>query len=65
MFHRELSNYLNKPEKRTLSDSKVLKDPEWKQLTKLGLTAWNEVKQLLTEPAELTLTEELERKYGK
>lgn len=64
-FHHELSNYLDKPEKRTLSDSKVLKDPDWQKLTELGLTAWNEVKQLLTETAELALTEALESKYGK
>lgn len=63
-FHQELCNYLDKPEKRTLSDTKVLKDPEWQQLSKLGLTAWNEIKLLLTEPGELALAGELEHKYG-
>ncbi|XOV92198.1 MAG: hypothetical protein ACFHWX_18560 [Bacteroidota bacterium] len=64
-FHYELSKYLKDPQKRTLSDAKILRDPEWQQLCKLGLTAWNEIKQLLTETEEIALTQELERKYGK
>jgi hypothetical protein len=63
-FHIGLSKYLDKTEQRTITDSQILEDPEWQQLTKLGRSTWNKVKQLLTDPSESKLTEELEGRYG-
>ncbi|SEA77866.1 hypothetical protein [Psychroflexus halocasei] len=43
-MHDEFRNYTERPEKRNLSDKKILKDIEWKYFTELALETWNKLK---------------------
>jgi len=43
-MHTEFRNYTERPEKRNLTDKKVLKDIEWQNFTQLALTTWNRLK---------------------
>lgn len=63
VFHTELTSYLSKPEKQCLSDSKVLIDPDWQQIVKIGIDTWNKLKKHLSDTNELKLVNELELKY--
>ncbi|WP_177764492.1 hypothetical protein [Flavobacterium sp. I3-2] len=63
-FHKQFEEYVDKSEKKTLSDYKVLRDIEWVNLTKLAKENWIELKGVLTDKTEIDYVIELENKYS-
>lgn len=43
-MHAQFRNYIERPEKRNLTDKNVLKDIEWQIFTQLALSTWNRLK---------------------
>lgn len=52
-FHENLRNYSLRPEKRNLSDKKILRDPEWINLTLVAKQNWEELKKMISDKIEL------------
>lgn len=60
-YHNELEKYISRPEKRTLSDKKILADPEWINLTLIAKQNWKELKKLISDKTELEEISEWEQ----
>ncbi|WP_309612968.1 hypothetical protein [Flavobacterium sp.] len=63
-FHKQFREYTSRPDKRTLSDSKILRDIEWKNLTILAKQNWDKLKEMLTDKAELDYINNLEDRFA-
>ena len=62
-FHQKLNDYLNRPEKKNLSDKNVLKDIEWIGLCNIAFKNWSKLKTEIENPAELDYMDELENNF--
>jgi hypothetical protein len=60
-FHNDLRDYTERPEKRNLSDKKILRDPEWINLTLVAKQNWEELKKLISDNVELEKISEWEK----
>lgn len=59
-FHKKFEEYVDRPEKKSLSDSEILLDIEWINLTKLAKENWNKLKEVLNDKLEVDYVNELE-----
>ncbi len=62
-FHSLLDNYVNRPEKRTLSDKHILKDIEWINLTNLAKANWENLKTIIQNKDDLEFMNAQEKQY--
>lgn len=62
-LHFEFKKYIERTEKRNLSDKNILKDIEWINITNIGLKAWTELKKKTELTRDNELINELENKY--
>jgi len=62
-FHNQLNSYVERPEKKSLSDKNILKDVEWINLTLTAKKNWNKLKNIISDSNELNYMETLEKKY--
>lgn len=63
-FHKQFEEYVDRPEKKALSDSKILRDIEWINLTSLAKENWEKLKQVLIDKTEVDYVNELENKFA-
>lgn len=62
-FHKILYEYVEKPEKKNLSDTKILRDPEWLSICGLAKSNWDKLKQLVENLNEIEYMKSLETDY--
>ena len=62
-FHSLLDNYVEQPDKITLSDKKILMDIEWINLARLAKTNWESLKKIIQNKEDLEFMNLLERQY--
>jgi hypothetical protein len=63
-FHNQFEEYVDRPEKKALSDSKILRDIEWINLTSLAKENWEKLKEVLIDKTEVDYVNELENKFA-
>ena len=64
-LHFEFRKYIERSEKRNLSDKNILKDVKWINVTNIGLKTWTELKKKAESIRDKELMIELENKYLK
>jgi hypothetical protein len=62
-FHIILNVYTEKPEKKNLSDNKILRDPEWKNICVIAKSNWDKLKYIIESDDELTFMQSLESEF--
>ncbi|PKQ64515.1 hypothetical protein BZG02_06845 [Labilibaculum filiforme] len=62
-FHKILDKYVEKPEKKNLSDTNILRDTEWLIICELAKSNWENLKQLIKNIDEIQYMESLETDY--
>jgi hypothetical protein len=62
-FDTELRKYTERPEKRNLSDRKILLDPEWIEITNGAKIAWQNLKTLIKDQTEIDYISGLEKQF--
>ncbi len=63
-FHKRFEEYVDQQEKKSLSDSKILLDIEWINLTSFARENWNKLKKVLNDKTEVDYVNELENKFS-
>lgn len=63
-FHNQFDEYVDRPEKKELNDSKILRDIEWINLTSLAKENWQKLKKVLVDKTEVDYVNELENKFA-
>jgi capsule polysaccharide export protein KpsE/RkpR len=63
-FHKQLEEYVDQTEKKGMSDTEILEDIEWINLTKTAKKNWGKLKEILNVEMELDYVNVLENNFA-